>query len=122
MANSNLVFIDDDSAVLSAYQRMLRHTEYQCRFEQDAQYLLAQADLTNVQVLLVDQRMPGINGSELLAALNGQYPEMKRVLLSGDTAAAKLALAAGVQVDAVLSKPCSKQTLLACIEQLVKCD
>jgi FixJ family two-component response regulator len=116
---NKLVFVDDDILVLSAYQRMLKTAGFHCDFEQLPETVLYKTDLSDVSVLLVDQRMPGINGTELLSALNGKFPNMKRVLLTADIVAAKRAMVAGVNVDAVLAKPCSKLALINCIKQLV---
>jgi FixJ family two-component response regulator len=114
-----LVFVDDDILVLSAYRRMLRFTDYECSFEQKPERILHNMDLSNVSVLIVDQRMPGITGTELLSALNGKFPKMKRVLLSGDITVSKSALGETVNADVVLNKPCSKLALINCIKQLI---
>lgn len=117
--HTKLLFVDDDLAVLSAYQRMLRQSSYQCLFEADPKVVLNETDLSDVQVLFVDQRMPGLSGAQLLTALQGRFPAMKRVLLSGDVMTAKHELADSVSLSAVLAKPCSKMALLNCIRQLL---
>jgi DNA-binding NtrC family response regulator len=114
-----LVFVDDDLAVLSAYQRMLRPSGYHCEFLSEPATLLQTADLTDVRLLLVDQRMPKLSGTQLLTALHGRFPLMKRVLISGDIVGAKAELAEAVTLHAVLAKPCSKVALLQCIDRLL---
>ena len=114
-----MLFVDDDLAVLSAYQRMLRQSGYQCLFEADPDAVLSTTDLSDISVMFVDQRMPGLSGAQLLAALHGRFPTMKRVLLSGDVVTAKSELADVINLSAVLAKPCSKMALLSCIRQLL---
>ena len=117
--DTKLLFVDDDLAVLSAYQRMLRQSGYQCLFESDPRAVLSNTDLSDIRVMFVDQRMPGLSGAQLLDALHGRFPLMKRVLLSGDVITAKTELAEAVSLSAVLAKPCSKMALLNCIRQLL---
>ncbi len=90
--------VDDDGPVLAAVERDLRE-----RYAEHYQVLAASSgdqamDLLRrlrlredaVALLLVDQRMPGMNGTELLAGSRELYPEAKRVLLTAyaDTDAA----------------------------------
>ncbi|KKO46824.1 hypothetical protein WG68_02445 [Arsukibacterium ikkense] len=114
----NLLFIDDDAFVLSAYQRMLHNAAYQCQFVQQPEHIWLLPELANVDMVLVDQQMPGIRGSELLWQLQQRYPAIKRVLITGDVEAALQQLPAELVLDAVLAKPCSKATLIQSIAEL----
>ncbi len=113
-----LLFVDDDAFVLSAYQRMLRATPYQCEFLQSPELVLTLPELADFDIAFIDQQMPVVTGSQLLMQLQLRYPAIKRVLVSGDAEQALQHKAAELILDAVLSKPCSKLTLVNCIEQL----
>lgn len=120
MDKQKLLFVDDDLAVLSAYQRMLRPCGYRCEFEADPRQVLQQIDLSDVGVLFVDHRMPELTGVELLHSLHGRFPMMKRVLISGNVEMAKSVMDQSINLDAVLAKPCSKMALLSCINKLLQ--
>lgn len=120
MHKQKLLFVDDDLAVLSAYQRMLRPCDYHCEFEASPRLVLQQMDLSEVGVLFVDHRMPELSGVELLKTLQGHFPLMKRVLISGNVTLAKSVMDESIHLDAVLAKPCSKMALLSCIKQLLQ--
>jgi thioredoxin reductase (NADPH) len=98
MSRPVILAVDDDGPVLAAVERDLRE-----RYAEHYQVLAASSgdqamDLLRrlrlredaVALLLVDQRMPGMNGTELLAGSRELYPEAKRVLLTAyaDTDAA----------------------------------
>jgi thioredoxin reductase (NADPH) len=98
MSRPAILAVDDDGPVLAAVERDLRE-----RYAEHYQVLAASSgdqalDLLRrlrlredaVALLLVDQRMPGMSGTELLAASRELYPEAKRVLLTAyaDTDAA----------------------------------
>src|SRR3954453_13208042 len=98
MSRPVLMAVDDDAPVLAAVERDLRD-----RYAEHYQVITASSgdqalDLLRrlklredtVALLLVDQRMPGMSGTEFLAASRGFYPDAKRVLLTAyaDTDAA----------------------------------
>jgi DNA-binding NtrC family response regulator len=114
----NILFIDDDAFILSAYQRMLRGSVYQAFYLQQPAQLWQQADLTSLTIVLADQQMPGITGTELLLQLQQSHPAIKRVLISGDLTLAIKQLAPELALDAALPKPCSKAALLDCLQRL----
>src|SRR3954464_15952617 len=98
MSRPVLMAVDDDAPVLAAVERDLRD-----RYAEHYQVITASSgdqalDLLRrlklredtVALLLVDQRMPGMSGTEFLAASRELYPDAKRVLLTAyaDTDAA----------------------------------
>ena len=98
MSRPAILAVDDDAPVLAAVERDLRE-----RYAEHYQVLAASSgdqalDLLRrlrlredaVALMLVDQRMPGMSGTEFLAASRELYPEAKRVLLTAyaDTDAA----------------------------------
>ena len=111
------VFIDDDQYMLTAYQRMLRHTEFDCVFLTEPTAIWQLAGLDEVDIVLADQQMSLLSGIELLTQLARQYPAIKRVLISGDLNFAYRQLGV-LQLDAALEKPVSKTLLLQCLTQL----
>src|SRR3712207_3938267 len=98
MSRPAILAVDDDGPVLAAVERDLRE-----RYAEHYQVLAASSgdqalDLLRrlrlredaVALLLVDQRMPGMSGTEFLSASREIYPDAKRVLLTAyaDTDAA----------------------------------
>lgn len=80
-----LLIIDDEPHVLSALQRLLRQDGYRILTAQsaaDAFSLLAQHP---VHLVLCDQRMDGMSGTEILDRVKDMYPDTFRIILSGYT-------------------------------------
>ncbi|TFV82929.1 response regulator [Blastococcus sp. CT_GayMR20] len=98
MSRPVLLAVDDDGPVLAAVERDLRdryaeHYQIVAASSGDqALDLLRRLRLRDdtVALLLVDQRMPGMSGTEFLAASRELYPDARRVLLTAyaDTDAA----------------------------------
>ncbi|MDQ3515076.1 MAG: FAD-dependent oxidoreductase [Chloroflexota bacterium] len=109
-----ILTVDDDREVLQAIARDVRHG-FGERFRviraesgERALDVLRQLKLTNdsVALMLVDQRMPGLSGIELLAAAMPLFPDAKKALLTGyaDTEAAITAIN-DIHLDHYLVKP-----------------
>jgi thioredoxin reductase (NADPH) len=114
VAKPVILAVDDDQEVLSAVTRDLNQ-----RYRQKYRVLSAHSGPqaldtarelkrrgTAIALFLVDQRMPEMSGTELLAELRVLFPETKRALLTAyaDTAAA-IAAINEVGVDYYLLKP-----------------
>ena len=98
MAKPVIMSVDDDPQVLAAIERDLRNqyrNDYRVlKAGSPDEALEAARELkqrgTAVALFLVDQRMPGMNGTKLLARLRELHPESRKVLLTAyaDTDAA----------------------------------
>ncbi|MDP3979420.1 MAG: EAL domain-containing protein [Pseudomonas sp.] len=80
-----LLLLDDEENILRALARVLRRDGYQILMAtcaRDAFELLAKHD---VQVILSDQRMPEMSGTEFLSRVKDLYPDTIRIVLSGYT-------------------------------------
>ena len=115
MANKPIILtVDDDSEVLQSIARDLRHgfgehfRVIRAESGERALDILRQLRLANeaVALMLVDQRMPGLTGIELLAEAKGLFPDAKKALLTAyaDTDAAITAINE-IRLDHYLVKP-----------------
>ncbi|KKO49365.1 hypothetical protein VT06_06930 [Arsukibacterium sp. MJ3] len=80
-----LLLVDDEENILSALVRVMRREGYQilsCTSAMQAFEILA---INQVQVIVSDQRMPGMSGTEFLSQVKDMYPDTIRIVLSGYT-------------------------------------
>lgn len=121
-ARPRLLVVDDEPGVLLAYGRLLR-TRYDLqvatRGEQALELVAHQTEPFAVAV--VDLRMPGMDGIEVLRHIRSLAPDTVRVLFSGyaDMQAAMDAVNEG-QVFRFLVKPCLPSVFIAAIEACVE--
>ena len=80
-----LLLLDDEENVLRALTRLLRREGYQILTASNAQDAFALLAKHDVQVILSDQRMPEMSGTEFLSRVKELYPETIRIILSGYT-------------------------------------
>jgi diguanylate cyclase (GGDEF)-like protein len=80
-----LLLVDDEDNILSALKRLLRRDGYRILTATSAAEGLQRLAETEVDVIVSDQRMPGMTGVEFLHRAKALYPETLRMVLSGYT-------------------------------------
>ena len=80
-----LLIVDDEPGVLSALKRVLRRDGYEILAVGSAREGFDVLATHEVQVIISDQRMPEMNGSEFLSRVRELYPDTIRIVLSGYT-------------------------------------
>ena len=80
-----LLLIDDEPHVLSALQRLLRQDGYRVLTASGATQAFELLARHEVQLVLCDQRMEEMSGTELLDRIKDMYPDTFRIILSGYT-------------------------------------
>jgi DNA-binding NtrC family response regulator len=101
---ATVLFVDDDPAVLVTFPRVLRREPYRVVVAASATAALAILEREPIDVVVSDQQMPGMRGTELLAQVKRLYPATIRIILTGEagtTSDAEL----GAEVYCVLRKP-----------------
>ena len=80
-----LLLVDDETNILSALSRALRRDGYRILTATSAEEALDVLGREDVHVIVSDQRMPGMSGTELLTKVKGMHPQIVRIVLSGYT-------------------------------------
>jgi CheY-like chemotaxis protein len=78
-----LLIVDDEPNILSALRRLLRHEGYEIHTAASGAAALEVLALEPIQVVVSDQRMPGMSGTEFLGHVKAIYPQTVRIALSG---------------------------------------
>ncbi|MBV8658557.1 MAG: EAL domain-containing protein [Burkholderiales bacterium] len=80
-----LLLVDDEQAILASLERMLRPDGYYILTALSGQEALEKLALNTVQVIVSDQRMPGMSGTQFLEIVKELHPDTVRIILSGYT-------------------------------------
>jgi diguanylate cyclase (GGDEF)-like protein len=78
-----LLAVDDEPGILSALKRIFRRESWQVLTANDAAEGFELLAVHRVGVILCDQRMPGMTGTEFLQRVKVMYPDTIRILLTG---------------------------------------
>ena len=117
-ARPTLLLVDDEDSILSSLRRTLRREAYQVLTANGGQAGLDELARSRVDVIVSDQRMPGMSGVEFLRRAKELYPDTVRVVLSGyaDLQSITDAINEGA-IYKFLSKPWDDDMLKAEIEE-----
>jgi DNA-binding NtrC family response regulator len=80
-----ILLLDDEENILRSLTRLLRRDGYTILTANSAREAFDQLGTRDVQVVVSDQRMPDISGTEFLSQVKALYPETIRLVLSGYT-------------------------------------
>lgn len=118
MEKSNILLVDDEPNLTSALVRSLDRKQFNIFTADSAQKGLMILAGNEIDVVVSDERMPGMTGSEFLAEVRKQWPNTVRMILSGqaDLDAAVRAINEG-EVYRFLLKPCHPTELQMTILQ-----
>ena len=114
-----VVCVDDEPAILSALRRSLRAEPYELLTTGDPESVLRWVRTRDVSLVITDQRMPGMEGTELLEKVSKRSPSTARMILTaygGDTIATP-----GLRqwTECMISKPWDNGMLRKTIRQIL---
>jgi DNA-binding NtrC family response regulator len=118
MEKSKLLLVDDEPNLTSALVRSLDRTQFDIFTADSAQQGLMILAGNDIDVVVSDERMPGMTGSQFLSEVRKKWPNTIRMILSGqaDLEAAVRAINEG-EVYRFLLKPCHPKELQMTILQ-----
>ena len=114
-----ILIVDDDRAVCDSLSDLLRGKGYDVAVVMDPADALSKMDPQSTALALVDLRMPGIGGIELLQTIKSRLPDLPVVIITGyatvDTAVAAMKYGAAD----VFTKPIKSSALLSQIGRIL---
>ncbi len=84
-SDHTVLCVDDEINILSAMKRLLRKEDFRlltCSSGEEALTVMSEND---IHVVISDQRMPKMNGTEFLKLVKEKYPDVIRIILTGYT-------------------------------------
>ncbi|MCK4303330.1 MAG: response regulator, partial [Candidatus Eisenbacteria sp.] len=116
--SAKILLVDDEYLFTQAIWRSLHTEGYNIRTASSAKEALGMLDEEPADVVVSDQKMPGLCGSEFLAIVQEKHPDTIRIMLTGQASleTAIRAINEG-HVFRFLMKPCTGLELSVAIKQ-----
>ncbi len=116
-----VLLVDDDENFLHGLVRALRHQPYHLLTTRSGEEAIWTLKTRPVDLLVADDRMPGMSGCDLVAWVAEHYPEVTRIILTGN-ATVETALRAINEgsVHHFFTKPCSVVQLAITIRKALE--
>ena len=83
--NASILFVDDEPEILTALMRLLRSTDITVLTASSAEKGLRLLEQQDIDIVVSDKNMPGMNGMEFLQKVAEQWPETVRIMLTAYT-------------------------------------
>jgi two-component system, probable response regulator PhcQ len=116
-----VLLVDDEPSVTEALKRQLRREPYEVLCAASADQAMQVLRNESIDVVVSDERMPGMAGSELLSVVRRHFPDTVRMVLTGHASlqATLRAINEG-QVSRFFIKPCDPAELSVAIRQAIQ--
>ena len=107
-----LLFVDDEEELVSAVVERLEIRGIEGVGVTSGDEALRLLQREHFDVVLLDVKMPGVNGLDVLRTITRAYPDTKVILMTGHGSAEDIELGLRLGAAACLQKPVDLETLL----------
>jgi CheY-like chemotaxis protein len=114
--NREVLIVDDEAEFASILVKVLRRRGFTAHLAPNGECALAMLRERAYSVVLLDVKMPGIGGIEVLARIRQSLPETQVILMTGHLAAGDEERSVAGGAFAFLLKPYPTEQLVAVIE------
>jgi FixJ family two-component response regulator len=114
-----ICLLDDEASVLKSIARLLASDGLHAEKFSDPTCFLAHARSHPVRLAVVDIRMPGMTGFEVLSELRALTPPPKVIVMTGESDAAHREAALAGGACAFFNKPFDDEAFLVAVRQAI---
>ncbi len=118
-----ILVVDDEDNVRNVICRSLKRVGYDVLGVSSGPEALHHNSKEHFDLLILDVRMPGMNGFEVLRAVKGEHPEILAIMLTGVADNELLEEESKAEgASALITKPCSLEELTNIVKSVFVAD
>jgi two-component system, NtrC family, response regulator len=118
MAKFRILVVDDEENMLQMLKTFFTEKEYTCFTASNGADALALLDEEQVDVVITDMKMPGMDGLELLKKIKEQYEKISAVIMTGFSEEYTTTEALNMGADGYITKPFRNKELLLILKRI----
>jgi DNA-binding response OmpR family regulator len=118
--NKVVLIVDDDKSVLRTFSKLLQKSGYDVETAETGKEALEKANKQTYDVVLVDFRLPDIDGTDLLGKMHDKTLNAVKIMITGLPSLDLGTKALDLGIDAYVVKPVSPSDLLSLISEKLK--
>ncbi len=115
-----VVLVDDEPRVLGAMRRLLRYEPYDLVTTTQPETALRWADERDISLLITDERMPGMEGHQLVQECRKRSPSLACMVLTAYPESALAVPGLREELAAVVTKPWDDEMIRRTILQILR--
>ena len=112
-----ILVIDDDEGIREVFSTILRQRGYEVDTAQNAKEAIEKSRLNLYHLVLVDIRLPDMEGTKLLEQLTDTTPRMKKIIVTGYPSLNNAVESVNRGADGYIQKPVDTATLISMVEK-----
>jgi len=115
---ANVLLVDDEESFVSTMTKRLTHRGYAITEAFDGQAALnTLKENPQIEVVILDVKMPGMDGIETLREIKRQFPLLEVIMLTGHATVESAIEGMKMGAFDYLMKPCDIDTLVSKVEE-----
>ena len=119
MKKYNLLVCDDEVGVRESLKVYLED-DYELSFAKNGQEAVDSAKSNSFDLIIMDIKMPVLDGAEVIKQIKKAIPEQKIVVLTGYESVSVAGEASKLGISSYLVKPIGKEKLLKTVQDIIK--
>ena len=112
MANPKLLIVDDEERFLTTTKTLLQKRGITTFISTNGPKAMEILDSERIDVVILDVKMPGLDGIEVLRVIKKRHPLVEVIMLTGHASAESAVGGLNLGAFDYLMKPCEIQTLM----------
>ena len=117
---AQILVVDDEPRMCSSLKELLEQNGFNCMTAIGGEKAIDALQQNRFDLLLLDLKMPGINGHQVMKHVKQHYPKTEVIIVSGETNFTDAALALQQGAHDFLRKPYAKEELLHSINKTLQ--
>jgi len=115
--NQNILVVDDDAEVRNTLSSILLKEGYLVETAENSEQALRASEKSRFDVALIDIKLPGMEGTELLHRLEEKQPHMVKIIITGFPTLENAMKTVNEGADGYILKPFDIEKLLEMIKK-----
>ena len=115
----SILVVDDDKAIRDSLRMILQYAKYDVHFAEDGASALSQLAASQFDLVLLDIKMAGMDGLEVLRKVKENEPELPAVMISGHGTIETAVEATRMGAFDFLQKPLDKDKLMIVVRNAI---
>jgi len=120
LKNMKILLIDDDEWIRDSLRIFFEAEDCQVVVFETAEEGLAELKYQTYDLIIVDYKLPGLDGLEFLKRIQDDHSDVMKVLITAYRTEGIISEARKLQIQGFIEKPFTSERLMASLEHLIR--
>jgi len=120
LKNMKILLIDDDEWIRDSLRIFFEAEDCQMVVFETAEEGLAELKYQTYDLIIVDYKLPGLDGLEFLKRIQDDHSDVMKVLITAYRTESIISEARKLQIQGFIEKPFTSESLMASLEHLIE--